>query len=71
MTDREQREVQEARLFEIYLMQELTSEGNKDKINSYLRTREEYALSGMTATEIDAVKARALRAFNAMSYPTK
>jgi len=66
MTDREQREVQEARLFEIFLMQELANEGNIAKTKAYLRTREEYALSGMNATEIDAVKARAQRAFNAM-----
>ena len=66
MTDREQREVQEARLFEIFLMQELVSEGNVARTNAYLRTREEYALSGMSATEIDAVRARAQRAFTAM-----
>jgi len=66
MTDREQREVQEARLFEIYLMQELIAGDNPAITRTYLRTREEYAMSGMSATEIDAVKARAQRAYGAM-----
>ncbi|MCL2217098.1 MAG: hypothetical protein FWB91_08785 [Defluviitaleaceae bacterium] len=66
MTDREQKEVQEARLFEIYLMQELIAGGDSTITKKYLRTREEYAMSGMSATEIDAVKARAQRAYDAM-----
>lgn len=67
MTDREQREVQEARLFEIYLMQELLAGNNPVVAKTYLRTREEYAMSGMSAAEIDAVRARAKRAYDAMN----
>ena len=66
MADREQREIQEARLFEIYLMQNLMAGDNPVVTTKYLRTREEYAMSGMSATEIDAVKARAQRAYKAM-----
>ena len=66
MTDREQREVQESRLFEIYLMQELVAGDNPTVTNKYLKTREEYAMSGMSATEIDAVKARAQRAYEVL-----
>jgi len=60
-TDREQRTVQEATLYDIYRTQQVL-EKDAEMARKYLRNWEKRAMSGMTADEIDAVKQRATEA---------
>ncbi|MCL2387722.1 MAG: hypothetical protein FWC89_09285 [Defluviitaleaceae bacterium] len=59
-TEREMKEKQEDRLYEIYFAQEMINAQLLDDYSLYLNISSNKAKSGMTATEIDAVKQRAI-----------
>ena len=61
-SERELKTWQENNLFQIYFMQEGLRRGNLAKLDAYLKLQAEMSLSGMTADEIDAVRARVSRA---------
>jgi len=56
---------QEDRLFDILLLIKTIEEGSAQNLDTYLGMMCERAQSGMTAEEIDAVRERVTRAFNA------
>jgi hypothetical protein len=62
MYEREMRQVQEDRLYEIYFAQEMLDAGKLKTYRSYIGMMGEKAKNGMTADEIDAVKERVKKA---------
>ena len=60
-TERELRTHQEKLLFKIFMIQKLFNEGKMEALENYLTTSGEDAQNGMTADEVDAVRARVSR----------
>ena len=63
-TEREMKEKQEDRLFEIFFAQQMISANKLDSYRQYLNVSSNKAKSGMTATVVDAVKQRAIESAN-------
>lgn len=59
-TEREMKEKQEDRLYEIFFAQEMLASDKLSGYRQYLNVSSNKAKSGMTATEVDAVKQRAI-----------
>jgi len=58
--EREMKEKQEDRLYEIFFAQEMLAADKISGYRQYLKVYSNKAKSGMTATEIDAVRQRAI-----------
>ena len=65
MTEREMKKVQEDGLFENFVAQEFVKAGKAQSLQSYLEVGAERSKNGMSNDEIDAVRQRAVTAFNA------
>jgi hypothetical protein len=63
--EREMKEKQEDRLFEVFFAQEMIAADKLKGYRQHLNVLSNKAKSGMTATEIDAVKQRALESVKA------
>ena len=65
-TKRELRTFQEDKLFDILLLMLIAGDELPHKVHGHLTMMRERAQSGMTASEVDAVKHRAATAYEAM-----
>ena len=65
-TKRELRTFQEDKLFDILLLMMIAGDELPARMRGHLTMLREKAQSGMTATEVDAVKHRAATAYEAM-----
>ena len=65
-TKRELRTFQEDKLFDILLLMMIAGDELPHKVNGHLTMMREKAQSGMSASEVDAVKHRASTAYKAM-----
>jgi hypothetical protein len=62
MTDRELRERQEERLYANLFARKMLEDGKINGLTTYLAMKEEEAMHGMAANEVDAVRKRVDRA---------
>ena len=66
-TKRELRTFQEDKLFDILLLMMIAGDDLQARVKGHLTMMREKAQSGMTASEIDAVKHRATVAYDALN----